>query len=344
MFFRHSFISGICVLGLVVFSMEAAAAKFPIPGNDTGVIGEISTVRATYDDTLLDIARRNGVGYQQIKMSNPGVDVWLPGEGQVVTIPRRFLLPHARREGIVLNIPEMRLYYYPQRSSGQATEVYSFPLGIGREGWSTPYIKTSVIRKHKDPYWHPPESIKKEHAEKGDPLPDRVAPGPDNPLGKYALRLGLPQYLIHGTNKPSGVGMRVSHGCIRLYPEDIELLYSMVNTGTPVNIINQPYKVGLHNNEIFLEAHPYLDEDTPLFRDNLTSVVSILIDITGDRRYEVDWDLAKQVIRELDGNPVRIGRVFDETRTQVSLVPAGEPVIGTEFELRLDMNLSAGKK
>jgi L,D-transpeptidase ErfK/SrfK len=273
------------------------------------VFGSITTISAAPEETLPDIARRYSLGYSDIKLANPGVDTWLPGAGTEVLLPTEFVLPQATRQGIVLNIPEMRLYYFTGSQKGAAPSVLTFPIGIGREGWTTPYASTRVTQKQVRPTWFPPESIRKEHAEKGDPLPARVGPGPDNPLGEYALRLGLPQYLIHGTNKPWGVGMRVSHGCIRLYPEDIATLYPRVKIGTPVRIINQPYKVGLRGERLFLEAHPYLDEDAEAFKDNLTPVVKMVVASTDENAYQIDWQLARQVIQDAQGVPVEIGRL-----------------------------------
>ena len=288
---------GLIVAAVATFSTIVQAAGYELTNPEDALIGEIQSTRSVYEDTLLNIAREHGLGYREIRLSNPRVDVLLPGEGKEIVLPSQYLLPHAARQGIVLNIPEMRLYYYPPRKPDAPLQVYTYPIGIGREGWNTPYLKTKVTRKQKDPSWYPPESIRKEHADMGEILPLRVGPGPANPLGKFAMGLSLPSYLIHGTNKPAGVGMRVSHGCIRLYPEDIENLYAMVGLGTPVNIINQPFKVARHQGKIYLEAHPYLEEDEVLFRENLTSVVRILIDITEGSDYAVDWDLAKRVIR-----------------------------------------------
>jgi L,D-transpeptidase ErfK/SrfK len=215
-------------------------------------------------------------------------------------------------EGIILNVPEMRLYYYPPRVKGKPQEVITYPLGVGREGWKTPYLKTKIIEKKANPNWYPPESIRKEHEAAGDPLPKIVKAGPDNPLGAFAMRLGNPDYLIHGTNKPYGVGMRVSHGCIRLYPEDIEALFAEVSLKTPVNIINQPYKVGVKDNVIYIEAHPFLDEDTEKYENNLTSVVALIINISNDKHYELDWSAAYDAINKPTGLPIAIGRYLSE--------------------------------
>jgi len=293
----------ICLL-ITLPADPAAARAYFLDAEAGSVVGEFGSVIARHEDTLLDIARENDLGYEDIKLANPGLDTWLPGAGTEVFLPTRFILPNGHRRGIVLNIPEMRLYYFV---AGDPAKVITYPLGIGREGWSTPYAKTHIIQKHKNPYWYPPQSIRDEHEAAGDPLPKIVQPGPDNPLGDYALRLGLPSYLIHGTNKPFGIGMRVSHGCIRLYPEDIAALFAWVKVNTPVAIINQPYKVGQSGNDIYLEAHPFLAEDTKQFKDNLTSVVDMLARLTAGKAHAIDWELAKNIIHKRQGIPIKIG-------------------------------------
>ncbi len=286
---------------------SAYATRYELSDSGDTVLGEISTVMADERDTLLDIARRHGFGYQDMKLVNPDVDTWLPGEGQEIVLPTKFILPVAPKKGIVLNVPEMRLYYYLPKEKGKPQEVLTYPLGVGRAGWNTPYMNTTIIQKKKNPNWYPPESIRKEHEEKGDPLPKIVESGPDNPLGYYAMRLGQPDYLIHGTNRPYGVGMRVSHGCIRLYPEDIEALFSKVSLKTSVNIINQPYKIGVKDNVIYLEAHPFLDEDIEQFENNLTSVVALIVEVSNEKKYELDWSAAYDAINKPNGLPIAIG-------------------------------------
>ena len=291
---------------------SAYANRYELSDSGDTVIGKISTVQADERDTLLDIARRHGFGYQDMKLVNPDVDTWLPGEGQEIILPAQFILPVAPMKGIVLNIPEMRLYYYLPKEAGKPQEVLTYPLGVGRSGWNTPYINTTIIQKKKNPNWYPPESIRKEHEEAGDPLPKIVKSGPDNPLGDFAMRLGQPDYLIHGTNKPYGIGMRVSHGCIRLYPEDIEALFSEVALKTPVNIINQPYKIGVKDSVIYLEAHPFLDEDVEKYENNLTSVVALIVEISNEKNYELDWSKAYEAIGNPSGLPVAIGMYLPE--------------------------------
>ena len=293
-----------CVIVMVAVD-DVVAESFPwVPGQT--MIGKMSRVEARHEDTLLDIARRHGLGVEEIVSANPEVNRWLPGKGTPVFLPTQFILPSVPHRGIILNIPEMRMYYFPPK---KPETVVSYPLGVGKEGWRTPYIRTKIISKRAFPDWYPPESIRKEHAAAGDPLPRVVKAGPDNPLGDYAMRLGQPEYLIHGTNKPWGVGMRVSHGCIRLYPEDIEELFQHVSVNTAVNIINQPYKVGLDDDLVFLEAHTWLNEDVKEYKGNVESVFKKLQELLSGVEYHIDWELVEQVIEQRAGYPVIVGFV-----------------------------------
>jgi L,D-transpeptidase ErfK/SrfK len=214
----------------------APALPEPVPTHrfeitpTTDIVGVVQKTIATKEDTLTDIARRFNVGYEEIVRANPKVDPWLPGEGREIVIPSQFILPNAPREGIVINAAAMRLFYYPKTKKGEPQVVHTYPIGIGKVGWKTPEGTTKVVRRTKDPTWRPTPSIIKEHREeRGEELERVVGPGPDNPLGRFAFYLGWPSYMIHGTNKPAGVGLRSSHGCIRLYPEDIAQL---VRNGT----------------------------------------------------------------------------------------------------------------
>ena len=254
------FMKNVVILLTMLLSPAVMAVTYDLPSEHFDMIGAPKTVVATYEDTLVEIARRSGVGLEQIERVNPDVDSWLPGEGTQVVVPSQYILPNAPRKGIVLNLPEMRLYYYPPQLPGRPQQVQTYPIGIGRMDWATPLGQTKIVSKRKDPDWRPPESIRREHAAKGDPLPLLVPAGPDNPLGAYAMNLGMPGYLIHGTNKPIGVGMRVSHGCIRMLPEDIARLFPQVPVGTPVNIVNQPIKAGWYGGKLYLEVHPGLEE------------------------------------------------------------------------------------
>jgi L,D-transpeptidase ErfK/SrfK len=221
------------------------------------IVGDLAGISVQDGDTLPDIARHFGLGYNDITLANPAILPWTPKAGERVQLPLRFILPDASRKGIVLNLANMRLFYYPPKQPGA---VFTYPIGIGREGWNTPLGQTTIVAKTVNPAWTVPESVRREHAEKGDPLPKAVPPGPDNPLGKYALRLGFSSYLIHGTNKPYGVGMQVSHGCVRLYPEDIEVLFKKTSVGTPVRIIHQPYMTAWEWDMLYLEAHEPLQK------------------------------------------------------------------------------------
>jgi L,D-transpeptidase ErfK/SrfK len=244
-------------------SEPVATHLFTIDDNDD-VVGELQITQATKDDTLSDIARRFNLGYEELVRANPGVDPWLPGEGREIVLPTQFVLPNAPREGLVVNLAAMRVFYFPKRKPGEQQTVITHPIGIGKVGWVTPEGVTKVISKKKNPVWVPPLSVRKEHAENGDPLPKVVPPGDDNPLGAYAMTLSWPGYLIHGTNKPYGVGMRSSHGCMRFYPEDIALLFNEINIGTKVQVVNQRLVSGWHDGKLYIQVMPPPEEDSPV--------------------------------------------------------------------------------
>jgi L,D-transpeptidase ErfK/SrfK len=241
---------------------SAQAQLYSLPPGGGDLFGQEDYLVGTNADTLADVARQFGVGHQEIRLANPDVDFWLLPPDARVLLPKRHILPRARREGIVLNVPEMRLYYFPRPCTDDAMcSVATYPVSIGRMDWHTPLGTTRVTAKVPNPSWRPPESIRKEAAAEGKILPAVVPPGPDNPLGAYALYLDLPGYRIHGTNRPYGVGMRVTHGCVRMYPENIESLYAQVSVGTRVQIVDQPVKFGWSGNTLFMEVHPPLEED-----------------------------------------------------------------------------------
>ncbi|MGY8814445.1 MAG: L,D-transpeptidase family protein [Gammaproteobacteria bacterium] len=306
--------------------------------NDNSVVGSISFTYSTLEQTLPDIARVHDLGYYEIKRANPDVDTWLPGDNQKIVLPNQFVLPVVPHEGIVVNIPEMRLYYFPKPQKGKAQQVITYPIGIGREGWATPYVSTKIIQKKINPAWYPPDSVREHYAEEGTILPKIVEAGPDNPLGAFAMRLGLPAYLIHGTNKPYGVGMRVSSGCIRLYPEDIESLFGLVTLNTKVTIVNQPYKIGIQGDSIYLEANPFLDEDVEKFDGNLTSVVKMLVNLPEHMDYDVNWDLAKIIIDERKGIPIEIGKIL-LAENQDTLNDKQSAAMTNNIELKLETGI-----
>jgi L,D-transpeptidase ErfK/SrfK len=295
--------------------------RFVLPPDGTDVVGDVQITTSHYEDTLLDIARRYDLGYDEIVAANPGVDPWLPGEGTRVVLPTQFVLPGGGREGLVLNLASKRLFYYPQPAPGEAAEVITHPVGIGREGWLTPQGTLHVTQKIANPPWTVPESVRREHAELGDPLPQVVPPGPDNPLGDFAMRLSLPSYLIHGTNQPYGVGLRVSHGCVRLYPEDIARLFPKVPVGTQVRIINEPYLAGWRDGRLYLEAHEPLAEDAKRWNGSLEEMEKAVAVKIADFSTKVSWDKARKVAREARGLPVPIAAGRSRPAAVVATVP-----------------------
>ena len=296
-----------CAWLLLAGVYGAAAETLPLPPDSGDLVGEPLSVAARHEDTLIDIARRHGLGYEEIVNANPGVDPWLPGAGVDVALPTRRLLPMAARSGIVINLPEHRLYYFPPVAAGTVAQVRSYPVSIGKMDWNTPLGSTRIVQKVKNPPWYPPKSVRDEHAKRGDVLPAMVPAGPDNPLGLFAMRLGIPggAYLIHGTNRPAGVGMQVTHGCMRLYPEDIEELFGAVPVNTPVNILNQPFKIGWHAGQLWIEVHPALKEDT-VDPPTLTDLTRLVVQATRERLVPVDWTLVQRAFSETRGIPVRI--------------------------------------
>jgi L,D-transpeptidase ErfK/SrfK len=306
---------------------QLRAAEYLLPVNGDNVIGAISIAVAEHEDTLLDVGRRYGVGYEEIIAANPGIDPWLPGAGTEILVPGRFILPDAPREGVVVNLPEHRLYYYPPAQPGQPRVVRTYPISTGKMDWKTPLGVTRVVAKQEKPNWYPPKSVRLEHEQKGDPLPPFIPPGPDNPLGEHVLRLGLPggAYLIHGTNRPAGVGMQVTHGCIRLFPEDIAELYSMVPVNTKVNLVDQTTKVGWSRGALFIERQPPLEgTDNPAHLDpaELDRAVKAA---TAGLQSTVDWETARVVFQQATGVPVRVGeRVLQRP-------PVTEPAVAQEL-------------
>jgi len=290
-----------------------------VPGED--VVGVVQVVTASKDDTLTDIARRFNVGYEEILRANPKVDPWLPGEGREVIVPTQFILPDAARTGIVINIPAMRIFYFPPVKRGERPVVLTHPIGIGKVGWRTPEGVTKIVRRQKDPTWRVPQSVRKEHHENGEDLEPVIGPGPDNPLGKYAFYLEWPSYLIHGTNKPAGVGLRSSHGCIRLYPEDIEQFYNIVPIGTQVRVVNQPFVFGWHQGQLYMQPYDVLEDDTrdwskaphKLLSKSLATQLQQQVQAHHEH---VNWELVSSLARNPRGVPVPI-TVADASLEQI---------------------------
>jgi len=310
--------------GIVVITMAcmgwlapASAETFWLPREGDSVVGHLQGAVATREDTILDIGRRYNVGYEELKLANPGVDPWIPGEGTLIVIPSRYVLPDAPRDGIVLNLAEMRLYYFPDPMNAPRRRVITHPVSIGQVGWSTPLGTTRIAAKVTNPAWYPPASIRAEAEAAGEPLPLMVPPGPDNPLGTHALAFAKKGYLIHGTNKPYGLGMRVSHGCIRMYPEDIVTLYDAVPVDTPVHVVNQPVKTGWRDGVLYVEVHPSAGElelgGSLSAGDAMRQVVALT---SAEQSKHIRWEQVTAVVETLTGIPYAVS---DPTIVQLRL-------------------------
>jgi len=326
---------------VLLASPALRAEVYELPPQGFDVIGAVSTMSARYEDTLVDIARRHGLGYQDIVRANPNVNTWVPGEGTEVILPTRFVLPPGPREGLVLNLAEYRMYYYPKPKRGEPAYVYVYPMSIGRMDWETPLGRTKIVAMAKNPAWYPPQSVRDEHAADGNPLPRIVPPGPANPLGSRAMRLEIPGYLIHGTNRPAGVGMRVSHGCIRMFPEDIEFLFQHIRVNTVVRIINAPVKLGWDGEALVAEVHPLLESPQNLVEESLQQIEKLDADIellevsspsrnpltqmteqfiaaTAERAGQLDWDLVETLVKRSDGIPETVGTSIKNAATSAA--------------------------
>lgn len=276
---------------------------YPLP-EEGNVIGERYTVIVEdHEDTLIDIARRHNVGYGEIVRANPDVSIWIPGEGTEVVIPGKFILPDVERTGIVINVAELRLYYFPETRSGETPRVETYPIGIGREGFDTPLGVTRTTMRLEDPAWYPPRSVREEAAKRGDPPPEVVPPGPDNPLGRHAILLDIPGYLIHGTNAPDGIGMRASRGCIRMFPEDVESVFHNVPVGTRVNIIDQPIKVGWQHGQPLLQVFEPLEQQEHGMSALLETIARLNAGSDGLR---VDYQRLRRLLDEPNGQIVSL--------------------------------------
>jgi L,D-transpeptidase ErfK/SrfK len=313
------------LLSAMMGNVYAITYRLPEVSGDRVVAsspGDTVSITVDHDQTLLDVARQFNLGQTEIVTLNPKLDRWLIKKGTVVRLPNKRILPDTPHQGITLNISEFRMYYYPANQPGI---VKSYAHGIGRQDWQTPLGKTSVARKVKDPAWHPPESIRREHAAMGDPLPAIVPPGPNNPLGAYALHLKLPgEYRIHGTDvdKIYGIGMQITHGCVRMYPEDIEALYNSVPMGTPVYIVKQPIKVGWLNNTLYIEAHPDLEGEEKTQDERYALALDLIQKANNGDLPEFDQVALNQTLKDLDGTPLAL---YERLPPLEEELPAGEP-------------------
>ncbi|MDI1228070.1 MAG: L,D-transpeptidase family protein [bacterium] len=277
----------------------------PYPRAARTATGEMKTYALNEEDTFIDVARAYRLGYVELRAANPELDPWSPDPGSVMVIPTFKLLPRARQEGIVVNLGEMRMYYF----RGAGLPPLSFPLGIGREGLETPLGDTSIVRKAAGPSWHPTDRMKKEKPW----LPGTVSPGASNPLGTHAMYLGWPTFLIHGSNKPWGIGRRVSSGCMRMYPEDIINMFNMTPIGTRVQVVNQPIKTAWVGDNLYLEANPSMTQSGEIEIDGTHTIKPMgdglretIVQTAGDAAGRVDWSTVNRVIRERRGYPVLI--------------------------------------
>jgi L,D-transpeptidase ErfK/SrfK len=302
---------------------------------DSDIVGQVQKTVVGKEDTLPDIARRFDVGYEEILMANPGVDPWLPGVGREVVVPTQFILPAAPHEGVVVNVAAMRIFYYPPHKKGEPQVVFTHPIGIGKVGWKTPEGTTKIVSRQKDPVWVVPKSVRDEHAEDGEKLPAQVPAGPDNPLGQYMFRLGWPSYLIHGTNKPYGVGMRSSHGCMRLYPEDIAVFFDLIPIGTKVTVVNQPYVFGWRDGNLYLQAYTVMEDDSRDWSKNRKRMLANLRNpklqkMLAQHDKDIDWqrvgDLAhvpRAVPVAVTGAEPGIDAVIDSSLLVENALPTG---------------------
>jgi L,D-transpeptidase ErfK/SrfK len=289
----------------VFCSLHATALTLDMPSPGEDIVGEVTTVTVgSYNDTINTYAEAYGLGFRQLVAANPGVNPWVPGEGTELVLPLQFILPPGERTGIVINLAEMRMYHY--QPDGRTVETY--PIGIGREGWETPLVAgAKVLNVIKDPTWVPPPSIRADHLAMGHRLPAVVPPGPDNPMGPWAVQLSTRGYYIHGTNKELGIGMRVSAGCIRMYNKDVEEFARRVAKGTPVRIVNAPVKVGWKRGELYVEVHEALEEQRAVHVPEADVADAIhLARRLSSAPVEINWLDAKAAALRKSGMPVRV--------------------------------------
>lgn len=295
------FLLGISIIS--AFPITSFGATFVLPHNGN-MIGNVQYATAHAGDTLSTLGRRYDMGGYEMMEANPGVKYLTPKPGTSIVIPSRFVLPDAPRKGIVVNLAEMRLYYYHP----DGVHVSTYPVGVGQQGWNTPLVKTHVVTKRENPTWVVPDSIMENHVKHGMPIPKVQPPGPENPLGRHAMNLGVDNIVIHGTPYPKAVGVRSSHGCIRMLPEDVAELFTLVKIGTPVNIIHQPHKIGRLDNRLYLETHVPIAES--IYKEE-KEISSMIIKATGEStKYRVEWQEIERIKHRASGYPQPIGSIF----------------------------------
>ncbi|MGH8202202.1 MAG: L,D-transpeptidase family protein [Steroidobacteraceae bacterium] len=324
-----------------LLATSSRAAVFTLPPDDSSLIGQDQQIQSQSADTLLDLARKYSVGYWEIQEANPKVDLWLPGQGTSITIPGTFIVPPVDHQGIVINLPQHRLFYFPKRGRHDQPIVITYPVSPGEGDFPTPVGVTRIIRKVPHPIWIPTAHILKAHAEAGDPIPRVWKAGPDNPMGEWALETTLShgEIYIHGTNNPMAIGMSVTHGCVRLYPEDIAALYPVVRVGTAVTIVNEPVLASLQGGQLYLEVHPPTTSNHVPAPPNYDQISQIIDTAIGNNVVAIDWDEVRQVATQANGIPELIG-VQADTKPPT---PAGaQPQPAQETTLSAPHHSSSG--
>jgi len=290
------------LLMIVGFTLTTTTSAAPY---NKDYFGQTEVYKAAFEDTLIHLARNNALGFVELRAANPTLDPWIPGAGAQITLPKQNLLPDAPRKGLIINLAEMRVYYFKD----EGKEPLTYPISIGREGLQTPQGTTSIVRKKEDPTWRPTPRMREEHPE----LPAEVGPGPENPLGTHAMYLGWPQYAMHGTNKPYGVGRRVSSGCIRMYPEHIKELFPLVPVGTQVTVVDQPVKVGWIDDQLYVEVSPTQDQSIKIEEDGVVKSYEItaadmkrITEKAGNQADKINWEIVRKAVQDHSGIPVAV--------------------------------------
>lgn len=295
------------LLGLLCLPVMTSGAEYSLPRNNDDIIGSLYVVTIKKGDSLDTIRMTNEISYDELLRANPRINFYKLKVGQQVIVPKEFILPKVR-DGIVINIPELRMYYFDP----DGRKVHTFIVGLGRANWRTPVGSTKVVNKRANPSWTVPESIRNYTYNKtGEILPRVVAPGPKNPLGKYALYLNMGAYHIHGTNAPSSVGTFISSGCVRMLQDPIEFLYNTVQLGTTVRLVHYPYKAGWLNNKLYLESHKPIDSyankgSSSLSESDVRQVIQESIN-KRSAQVMVDWSLVFKNTKECLGIPEAVG-------------------------------------
>jgi L,D-transpeptidase ErfK/SrfK len=295
----------VCTLSFLVISFAthiASASTYTLPSSKESLIGQVQYVSAT-NDSIVDVSEHYNIGYDQIRNANPAIDPTRRfAADETLKLPTAHILPPLPRQGIIVNLSEMRLYYFPKGSA----IVKTYPVGIGKVGKTIPLTRTFVARKLLNPTWVPTKEIRQYNREQGIILPASIPPGPDNPLGPYAIYLGIPEYRIHSTIYPESIGQRASFGCIRLTEDDIKDFFGLVTAKTPVAIIDMPTKLGWEDNKLYLEAHPALEE-RPQGSSTYSGMISLIEKSTRHEPTLVNWELVNYLAKQHDGVPHEVG-------------------------------------